>query len=56
MLEEWKLSRKGGWFIPFHIQSQCYHSGAEEKESCRVVLGNLCECFLRERERMKEDL
>lgn len=23
------------WFIPFHIQSQCYHSSAEEKESCR---------------------
>lgn len=37
MTVEWKLSRKGGWFIPFHIQSQCYHSGAEEKESCRDV-------------------
>jgi len=37
MIEEWKLSRKGGSFIPFHIQSQCYHSGAEEKESCRVA-------------------
>ena len=33
----WKLCRKGGWFIPFHIKSQCYHSGAEEKESCRDV-------------------
>lgn len=34
MIVDWEPSRKEGWFIPFHRQSQCYHS-AEEKETCR---------------------
>lgn len=41
----WRMNDRGveaeqerrGRFIPFHIQSQCYHSGAEEKESCRAA-------------------
>lgn len=53
MIEQLKPNRKGGWFIPFHIQSQCYHSGAEEKESCRDVSWEPVRALS---ERMKVDL